>query len=197
MWQALVPILKGAAIGGGISAVTGKDPLKGALVGGATGGLGAAGAMPNPFSGGGLLSGGAGAVPTATNTMAQTAVSEGISPSVLGAMDKTAMDSMLLRSGNMTAPPPGLLDKTKDFLGMTTDPYGPEAALKANQIASALPEDKPGFASKLTTGLLSNAGSFVPDREPIPTPQTGPSLRQGQAQAPQSLFSAQYSRRRR
>lgn len=190
-------LLDSVLLGAGIGAITNpEDPLKGGLVGGATGGLGAAGAIPNLFSGGGLLSGGAGAVPTATNTMAETAVSESISPSVLGAMDKTAMDDMLLRSGNITEPGPGLLAKTQDFLGLTPDPYGPEASLKANQVKQALPQDKPGFTSQLTTGLLSKADKFVPDKEPVPTPQSGPSLRQQQAPAPQSLFM-QFNRRRR
>jgi hypothetical protein len=39
------PILIGAAVGAGTSAVFGGDPLKGALLGGATGGLGGAGGL--------------------------------------------------------------------------------------------------------------------------------------------------------
>jgi hypothetical protein len=41
----LEPILIGAAVGAGTSAVFGGDPLKGALLGGATGGLGGAGGL--------------------------------------------------------------------------------------------------------------------------------------------------------
>jgi hypothetical protein len=43
------PILIGAALGGGISAAQGKDPLKGALIGGVTGGVG--GSFASGFTG--------------------------------------------------------------------------------------------------------------------------------------------------
>jgi hypothetical protein len=62
------PILIGAAVGAGTSAVFGGDPLKGALLGGATGGLGGAGGLFGGAKGGaasGLKVTGAATVPNA------------------------------------------------------------------------------------------------------------------------------------
>jgi hypothetical protein len=42
MGQMLAPVLIGAAVGGGSSALMGRDPLKGALLGAAGGGIGSA-----------------------------------------------------------------------------------------------------------------------------------------------------------
>jgi len=172
-----------------------EDPLTGALMGA---GVGAGGASLMGGQGGLLSSigsGGAGAVPTATNTMAQTAVSEGITPSALGAVDKAGMDQMLLRSGNMTAPGPGYLEKAQTALGFGPDPHGASAAAKRDAVAGALPEDTPGFTSKLTTGLMNNASAFVPDKNTAP-PSPGPALRQGQQSMPGSLFM-EFNRKRR
>ena len=66
---------------------------------------------------------------------------------------------------------------------------------KAQQAAALLPQDTPGFTSKLATGLLSNAGSFVPPKESQQFAPAG-SLPQGQAPMPNNLFM-QFNRRRR
>jgi hypothetical protein len=64
----LAPLLIGAAIGAGTSAIFGRDPLKGALLGGATGGL------FGGFGGGGLLGGAQGGAASGLNTVGAAAV---------------------------------------------------------------------------------------------------------------------------
>jgi len=66
-------ILIGAAMGGGTAAIKGDDPLKGALIGGATGGIGGGltggfGGAAGAGTGGGFAGGGYGSVGTAGQT---------------------------------------------------------------------------------------------------------------------------------
>lgn len=66
-------ILVGAAMGGGSAAIKGQDPLKAALIGGATGGIGGGlaggfGGAAGAGTGGGFAGGGYGSVGTAGQT---------------------------------------------------------------------------------------------------------------------------------
>lgn len=76
--------LLGAALGGGASAISGGDPLKGALLGGLTGGAG--GALFGGAGGalGGAEAAGAGAFTDATTTGLATVAGEGAAPAASG-----------------------------------------------------------------------------------------------------------------
>jgi len=73
----LEPIIIGAAIGAGTSALTGRDPLKGAVLGGATGGFVKGGGVGGLFGGnpaaGGSFASGAATVPAAAQGAASQA----------------------------------------------------------------------------------------------------------------------------
>jgi hypothetical protein len=91
-------MLLGAAMGGGSAALTGGDPLKGALLGGLTGGVGGAispalsamtGGVPAaaiaPAAEAGVAAGAAGAAPVAATTNL-AALSPGVAPSAIPSM---------------------------------------------------------------------------------------------------------------
>jgi hypothetical protein len=73
----LEPIIIGAAIGAGTSAIAGGDPLKGAVLGGATGGITGGGGVGGLFGGnpaaGGSFASGAATVPAAAQGAASQA----------------------------------------------------------------------------------------------------------------------------
>lgn len=166
---ALIPILTGAGIG---ALTNPDDPLKGGLIGGAVGGAGAA--LPTLMGGGGLLA------PQAAAT---------------GGVASQAGAAPIIEQGTQLGLP-SVASEMAGTAGGVADLGQALQLEKAKAAQALLPQDKPGFTSQLTTGLLSNADKFVPDKQPVPTPQSGPSLRQQQAPAPQSLFM-QFNRRRR
>jgi len=158
----------GALIGGGTAALSGGDPLKGALLGGVTGG---GGAYMN-----GLLSssasGAAGAVPELGQSMAGAAAEQGLSPSAMGAMSADQMNAMQLATGNMTAPAPSFLSKMQGLLPGEVDPNSPEGALARY----VLPKERAGYGQELTSGLLSAAPLLTPNEKQERPPASGPAL---------------------
>jgi len=141
-------MLLGAAMGGGSAAITGGDPLKGALLGGLTGGAGA--------GIGGALGGAAGGVEGA------------LAPAATNAITDTAMANALPASSLASAPVTSGLPAGQSFVQASQAAN----AAAANQgitgaINSALPLSE-GLGSTGITGLPSN---FAPPTSPvIPTP---------------------------
>ena len=86
-------MLLGAAMGGGSAAITGGDPLKGALLGGLTGGAGAgiAGALPGAASTTALVPELAGSALGASPTAAQVGTQLGVQGAATGAGSQAAM----------------------------------------------------------------------------------------------------------
>jgi hypothetical protein len=79
-------ILIGAAMGGGTAAIKGQDPLKAALIGGATGGIGGG------FAGG--FSGAAGAAPALGTTSAASGFAGGNLAAAQSAVNPTFMQQL-------------------------------------------------------------------------------------------------------
>jgi hypothetical protein len=102
------PMLIGAALGGGVSAAQGGNPLTGALLGGITGGIGAgaAGAATGTGigAGGASLPGVMGASNTAAGVAAQSALPTGLGgglPSMIPNMVSTPFSSLAPTAGGM------------------------------------------------------------------------------------------------
>lgn len=111
-------MLIGAAVGGGSAAITGGDPLKGALLGGLTGGAGA--------GIGGALSGAAGGAGAAGTTAATTAAADAAMASALPTT--TALTS--------AAPTATTLATTGATSGLPAGMNFAQASQAANQLAS-------------------------------------------------------------
>ncbi len=95
------PILIGAALGAGTSAITGGDPLTGALIGGATGGFGAG---IGGAAGGGAGTFGGAALPAGSMTAAGGLTNAGASAFMSGGGAGAGMfGGMALPAGSMTA----------------------------------------------------------------------------------------------
>jgi len=107
------PILIGAALGGGMSAARGGNPLTGALLGGITGGIGSAAmgaASAGAATGTGIGAGGAslpgimGASNTAAGVASQSALPAGLGggmPSMIPNMVSTPFSSLAPTAGGM------------------------------------------------------------------------------------------------
>ena len=134
------PILIGAALGGGASALQGGDPIKGALMGGVTGGIGSAAsaALPSLF--------GSTAATAAVPAAAETAAA--IAPSAINSAAASPLSSLASGPGNW-------LGAYGDLAGaQSMAPIAQSMAPVAQQAAnpfSVLGQEAPGFK----TGLLS------------------------------------------
>ena len=128
------PMLIGAALGGGISAARGGNPLTGALLGGITGGVGggiwnaaqgAAGAASTSATGGGFAGGGYGSI----GLPAQTAI--GASPSI-----GSTISNLPSAIGNyIKSNPSDALKIGGSLLGNQQQIQAPSAGLMHGQVA--------------------------------------------------------------
>jgi hypothetical protein len=121
----LEPILIGAAIGGGTSAIMGGDPLQGALMGGLTGGIGGGFGGVAAGAGGGAASGAAGGVAQAFPVALESSITSSLMPQFASAaLPSTAswaaphlvasnVAPVLAESGTA-----GLLDSIQNFAPM-------------------------------------------------------------------------------
>lgn len=178
----LIPL----AIGGLLGALTDpNDPLKGGLRGAALGAGGAAlGGLLAPSAAAAAPIGvGSGAsLPTLASEIAGTA----------GGLPGGLPDAFA--AGNI-----GLPSLSSEIAGTSAGiPGGLETALqgdKVRQAAGLLPKEKSGFQQQLVTGLLSNAGSFIPQGQPAQQTPAG-SLARPAFNPAQNLF-LNFRRRRR
>lgn len=147
-------MLIGAAVGGGSAALTGGDPLKGALLGGLTGGAGA--------GIGGALGGTAGAVPGA------------VTPAVTTAAADAAMASALPTTTALTsaAPTATTLASTGATSGLPAGMNFAQASQAANQLAqNAAITQGTNAAMANALPLTANAGiSSLPAAATVPAP---------------------------
>jgi hypothetical protein len=125
-------MLMGAAMGGGTAALTGGDPLKGALLGGLSGGIG------------GGISGALGAAGTTAGTLTGTGLTAGTAGSTLGTAGGTAASTLGTtlggNLGNSLAALDPLAATTAANSGITTLANGLPAGT-TNQIVSAAPAE--------------------------------------------------------
>lgn len=147
-------MLIGAAIGGGSAAVTGGDPLKGALLGGLTGGAGA--------GIGGVLGGAAGGAGAAGTTAATTAAADAAMASALPTT--TALTS--------AAPTATTLATTGATSGLPAGMNFAQASQAANQLAqNAAITQGTNAAMANALPLTANAGiSSLPAAATAPAP---------------------------
>jgi len=157
-------MLMGAAMGGGTAALTGGDPLKGALLGGLSGGigggisgaLGAAGTTAGTLTGTGLTAGTAGG--TAASTLGTTL--GGNLGNSLAALDPLAAAAPSTATNIATAANPA---------GITTLANGLPAGT-TNQILSAAP------AENFAWNPLTRTNDIIPNTTPATiAPATAPS----------------------
>src|SRR6056297_1852135 len=138
----LEPILIGAALGAGTSAVTGGDPLTGALIGGATGGLGAggaAGAGAGTFGGAALPAGSMTASGALTNAGANafmagggSGIASGVSPLATAGVNSFAGAAPVLPPSGAIGPATyGSITPT-EFMGL---PFGEQLSLAGNSLS--------------------------------------------------------------
>ena len=163
-------ILIGAAVGGGTSALTGGDPLKGALMGGVTGGV---------FGGAGGAAEAAGGASSATNPLTAAGVTSGAAPSGIAGLSSATPSFVpgatsgagIMANNALAAAPiaPGGLSSAIQGAAAATPAVAPAAGTSlVGQLPSAMPQ-------------LSQAASQF-------TPQAAAALQNAPAAAPQSVF---------
>jgi hypothetical protein len=130
------PILLGAALGGGASALRGGNPMQGALLGSLTGGIGSAASAALPS----LLGSTAAAAPAVAETAAAVA------PSALSSAASSPLSSLASGPGDFL----GAYGDLASTQGIPSVAQG--AAQQAASPYSILGQEAPGFK---TTGLLS------------------------------------------
>ena len=152
-------MLLGAAMGGGSAALTGGDPLKGALLGGLTGGAGAG------------ISGALGGAAAGTEAALATAGTE--------AATNTAMANALPVS-NMVANPVST--------GLTQIPAGQsfaQASQAANAASGANAAMNQAFPLSANAGISSlpaaSTSPFIPTAPPVAPPVAAPTFSEGMA----------------
>ena len=152
-------MLIGAVTGGGVSAVTGGDPLKGALLGAAGGGLGAgvAGAQAGATAGssGGAAGGAAGA--SAVPSAFESAVSQAL-PSTTQAATALGPTQAAAQSGQMvggaTASNP-MFPKIAEFAAKYPTAFPAGAGALGATVGGALTPEMPGMPKTKYDGPLS------------------------------------------
>jgi len=178
-------MLLGAAMGGGTSALMGRDPLKGALIGGLTGGAGAGiggalaggaegAAIAGGAGGAGGAAGGAGAATAAGTSMAPTVANanamnaaNAMSPTVANAAAQNAAQNAATGLGTGTFGT-GAMPGVDSFQSAMTPsapvniPYTPPSGINALPAGSGAPQTFSEGAAKFTndplTSLKGNKG---------------------------------------
>lgn len=198
----------GALIGGGTAYATGGNVLEGAALGGVTGG--AAGYMNGLGSGAtsGLLADSASMSSSAAEEVArasaapiieQGGTTAGINtgfasmPNLPTAIDPFGPEAALQGVQGM---PNAMSPFEASQLPQGIPGSGMTQASMENGLLKALPDEKPGFQQKLTTGLLDNAGALMPQQDDTPPPASGPSLQASPIKGPENLY-AKFHRGRR
>lgn len=179
----LIPLAIGGLLG---ALIDPDDPLKGGLRGAALGAGGAAlgGLLSPAVAGAAPIGVGSGsALPTLGAELAGTA----------GGLPGAGLTDAFA-AGNI-----GLPSLSSELAGTSAGiPGGLGGVLpgdKARQAAQLLPKESPGFQQQLVTGLLSNAGSLVPQGQPAQRAPAG-SLPRPAFNPAQNLF-LNFQRRRR
>jgi len=200
----------GALIGGGTALATGGNVLEGVALGGATGGAGSmiSGAGAGAGATNGLLAESASLTPSAATEVArasaapiieQGGTTAGINtgfasmPNLPTAIDPFGPEAALQGVQGM---PNAISPFEASQLGQGIPGSGMTQASMEEGLLKALPDEKPGFQQKLTTGLLDNAGAFMPQQDDTPPPASGPRLQASPLKGPENLY-AKFNRGRR
>jgi hypothetical protein len=156
-------MLLGAAMGGGTSALMGRDPLKGALIGGLTGGAGAG--VSSALGAGAetaALAGSTNMAPTVANANAMTAANA-MTPTVANAAAQNAAQNTATGLGSGTFGT-GAMPGVDSFQSVITPsapvniPYSPPSGINSLPAASATPQTFSEGAAKFASDPIASLG---------------------------------------
>jgi hypothetical protein len=151
----------GAVMGGGSAMLTGGDPLKGALMGGLTGGIGGAAAP--------ALS----ALTTPSVSLLEPAVAQAVTPALTDAVTPALTDAVTSNAVKQGILSNGLPTNISDAVIKQIAPSAvmPSAALPAAApVASAAPSVIPPPTSQSFGNILGSGSSTLPGISPTATP---------------------------
>lgn len=161
----LQSLATGAVVGAGTSALTGQDPLKGAMFGALGGaimpGIGQAlGGAPTAAAAEGAALSSATAANTAATAAQQNALTQGLSQTAAdNAFRQTFMDQVVPATSMQTAPQTGFTDIFK------STPGGPDFGQRVGNFIVQNPGQAAMTGSGLANTLLNRPESFVPEPE--------------------------------